>query len=206
VRLSTGTGRRFAQQKLFHRVLARADRWPRLQNLLRVTPHLRSFVCELEIRLSAARHSPSAEEIVHLFPRVSTVDVTLLDIRLLNHLPSLTRLVFCESWKIIRIKQECCKLRLESVTYVHRYGSKSQGPLLEWLCRGDLHRLRSASLMYVWHQHQIMARFLNQANHLRQLNIHMRLVSFHDHGGRYQRELFEYSLEPLLMMIARMQT
>jgi hypothetical protein len=188
------------QRKLFYRVTVGDGQWLRLRNLLRVSPHLRSFVCELQIWSSSSKRSPRPHEIGLLFPRVSTVGIHVLHIRLLNHLPSLTSLVFCQSWKNVPIKQEWCKLRLESVTYDHRYGHDAQGLLLEWLCRGDLRRLRSADFVYVWNQHEIMAQFLNQADHLQQLDIYMRTINLQ--GGRFEREFRADILEPLLTIIA----
>jgi hypothetical protein len=188
------------QRKLFYRVTIGDGQWLRLRNLLRVSPHLRSFVCELKVRSSSSKRSPRPHEIGLLFPCVSTVDLEVLNIRLLNHLPSLTRLVFCQSWKKVPIKQEWCNLRLESVTYDHMYGKDVQGPLLEWLCRGDLRRLRSADLAYVRYQHEIIAQFLNQADHLQQLDIYMRTLNLQ--GERPERKFRAGSLEPLLTVIA----
>jgi hypothetical protein len=188
------------QRKLFYRVTVGDGQWRCLKNLLRVSPHLRSFVCELVVRSPSSKRSPRPHEIGLLFPCVSTVDIHVLHIRLLNHLPSLTRLVFCHSRKQIPIKQEWCKLRLESVTFDHRYGNDAQGPLLEWLCRGDLRRLRSADFIYWWNQHEIMAQFLNQADHLQQLNIYMRTFCFS--VGQPKRKFCADFLEPLLTIIA----
>jgi hypothetical protein len=174
------------QRRLFSYVIARDERWNRLQNLLRLVPRLRSFVHELEIWSSES--SPTPDEMATLFPCLSALHINKLDYQLFNCLPSLTKLVLSESSQInLATTEERCHVRLESVSYDHRSQSTAQGLLLEWLSRGDLRRMRSAGLEHVWTQHEALAHFLQQAIYLEHLDLFMKMIS---NNGWYERALF----------------